>query len=135
MSSDADRLKKVVSTLRGGNNKAYAMYGNGLATVAYNHNDNLWDNLDEVNKALIDGSTRLLFKLYWIERVVLTIPYENSLFTVDIDIDKFESFTHEELHKLRDNRVEDFVDKYVYDKDKRNEFINRFVRNDEIRFV
>jgi hypothetical protein len=99
--------------------------------VTQEHFESYWSSGDAVLKTIIDGGVRLMRKLDFINKVKITLPYKNSIYSIDLDkneVEKFLGFNFEEIQNDWDNT---FSDKFVYTREGREEFFHRFGKKDE----
>lgn len=85
-----------------------------------------WDSGDAVLKALNDGGVRLLKKIDDLEEVEIKLPYDEDIYSIQVTRKDVESFLGCPFNKIRDDWDNSFSNKYVYSKDGRKEFFEKF---------
>lgn len=144
VTSNLDLLKVEASRLRAGGSVNNVELKNGKATITYvknyseykelNPNSKLtendlkeyWSTGHAIQKALISGSGALLKKLSFINEVEIILPLENKIYKIDVEKTELEKFIGKDFSKITNNWTKDFVDPYVYEKNGRKKFFNKF---------
>ncbi|WP_160136517.1 hypothetical protein [Chryseobacterium sp. c4a] len=144
VTSNLDLLKGEASRLRAGGSVNTVELENGKATITYvknyseykelnpqsklTENDlkEYWSTGHAVQKSLISGSGELLKKLSFIHEVEIILPLENKVYKIDVKKTDLEKFIGKDFSQITDNWTKDFVDPYVYEKNGREKFFNKF---------
>ncbi|MGE8527991.1 hypothetical protein [Chryseobacterium rhizosphaerae] len=145
--SNLEQLKTEASRLRGGGSIKTVEFKNGIAIITYvknyaeykqlNPQSNLseddlkgyWSSGDAIQKALVDGSVRLMKNLDFINEVQITLPFQNKVYAIDVKKTELEKFIGRDFPQIRNNWTKNFIDPYVYDKKGRKEFFNKFSKS------
>lgn len=139
-----EELKLEASRLRAGGSIKSIELIDGKATIAYvsnftdykeiNPQSSLteselkayWESGDAIEKALIDGSVRIMRKLDFIDEVNIILPYEEETYKISVKKSELEKFIGTDFRSIRDNWNKKFSDPYVYDKKGREAFFKKF---------
>lgn len=130
-------LLKQASHLRGGGMIRKAEFNNDTAVIEYASNFNeykelqpqstvtkeqwarYWSTGDAVLKALNDGSVRLMREIDELNRVIITIPFEENIYTIDTLRADLENFLGADFSLIKKAWNNVFSDPYVYNKEGR----------------
>ncbi|WP_052723850.1 hypothetical protein [Paenibacillus wulumuqiensis] len=85
---------------------------------------------DKIAKLLIGENARLLRKFPILTSSSMTIPYDGKVYTIDLkrtELNQYIGFPIESLQVEDGSWTSQFGDVYVYDKDKRQAFMDTFV--------
>lgn len=85
-----------------------------------------WESGDAILKALNDGGARLIRKMDEIKEVYIKIPFKNKTYSINIKRQDLESFLGYKMNEIRDNWTNTFSEQYVYSKDGRQKFFEKF---------
>ncbi|WP_079242840.1 hypothetical protein [Chryseobacterium indologenes] len=142
--SDLEQLKTESSRLRAGGSIKSVEFENGKATIYYvknfaeykelNPQSNLtkndlkeyWSSGNAIQKAMIEGSVRLMKTLSFINEVEIILPFENNVYKIDVKKAELEKFTGKDFSEITKKWTESFIDPYVYDSKGREKFFNKF---------
>lgn len=137
-------LKTEASRLRGGGSIKNVTLNNGKASIEYVKNcseykrlnpqsgltekdlESYWDNGDAVQKALIDGSVRLMWKLDFINEVDITLPNKGKNYSISVNKSSLEEFIGVKFDKIINDWDSKFSNLYVYTNSGRNKFFKKF---------
>lgn len=138
------RLKTEASRLRAGGSVKSVELNESKATITYvsdyseykkiNPQSSLtaedlnayWKESDAIQKALVDGSVRIMRKLDFINQVQIILPYSGLIYSIDVPKSELESFLDTDFNAVVSNWDSKFSDPYVYDDEGRQKFFNRF---------
>lgn len=137
-------LKRSTSSLKGsGSIKEVALKGdkaaiyyvknyeeykriNPQSSVSESLLDSYWDTGDAVKKSLIDGSVRLMRKNDFLNEVSINIPRKGKEYSITVNKKDLEQFLGTDFESVKKNWNELFSNPYVYTKEGREKFFNRF---------
>lgn len=85
-----------------------------------------WESGDAIEKALIDGSVRIMRKLDFIDEVNIILPYEEKMYKISVNKSELEKFMGTDFKSITDNWNKTFSDPYVYNKKGREAFFKKF---------
>ncbi|QIH34546.1 hypothetical protein [Sphingobacterium sp. DR205] len=85
-----------------------------------------WDSGDAIEKALIDGSVRIMRKLDFVDQVNINLPYEEEIYEISVNKAELEKFIGTDFKSITDNWDKRFSDPYVYNKKGREAFFKKF---------
>lgn len=140
---EIDLLKTKTNSLRGSGSIKNVSFNNGYAEISYVNDYNDYSNLnpqsslskkdfetywytgDAINKALIDGSVRILRDLDFVETVKLNIPLKNKYKSIELNRKDLELLTDKSFNEIKNNWTE-FNDKYVYTSEGRSEILSKY---------
>ncbi|WP_293924330.1 hypothetical protein [Sphingobacterium sp. UBA6320] len=143
-SSKMDELKIAASRLRGGGSiKSIELVGetvNIIYVSSYEEYKRLnpqsiltetdlstyWESGDAIQKALIDGAVRIMKKLNFVNEVSIVLPYKNEVYEIFVVKSELEKFIGKDFETILKNWDELFSDPYVYDKEGRHKFFQKF---------
>jgi|GEM_PF-1897510 len=139
-----EKLKAEASRLRAGGSIKTVTLEQGVATVEYvkDYNEyrelnpqssltksdleSYWESGDAIEKALVDGSVRLLRKMDFLEETNITLPYKGTTYSISVNKADLEKFIGVDLTQILANWDELFSNPYVYSDDGRSKFFNKF---------
>lgn len=143
-STPEEMLNKEASRLRAGGSVKDVILENGKATINYvkdyeeykklNPKSGLkesdlksyWDSGDAVEKALVDGSVRLMKKLDFLNQVVIILPVNGLKYKIDVSKDELLKFLNADYEKLKNDWDDTFSNPYVYSDSGRKKFFEKF---------
>lgn len=85
-----------------------------------------WESGDAIEKALVDGSVRIMRKLDFIDEVNIILPYEGETYKISVNKSELEKFIGTDFKSITDNWDKTFSDPYVYNKKGRTAFFKKF---------
>jgi len=139
-----EELKTEASRLRAGGSIESVELIDRKATIAYVSNFNdykeinpqsslteselkaYWESGDAIEKALVDGSVRIMRKLDFIDEVNIILPYEGETYKISVNKSELEKFIGTDFKSITDNWDKTFSDPYVYNKKGRKAFFKKF---------
>jgi hypothetical protein len=142
--SELDQLKTESSRLRNGGSIKTVELENGKALITYvknyaeykelnpqsslteNELTEYWNTNDAIEKALVDGSVKIMKKLNFIKQVEIILPYKNKTYTIDVEKTELEKFIGKDFNEIISNWDEEFSNPYVYDETGRKNFFKKF---------
>ncbi len=138
------KLKKEASRLRGGGSVKEVLLIEDKAIITYvknyseykklNPKSNLtkkdingyWDTGEAIEKALVDGSVRLMKKLDFLNEVEIILPYKSKTYSIDVEKEKLERYLGTNFAVITLSWNEKFSNPYVYDDKGRKTFFKDF---------
>lgn len=138
------KLKVESSRLRAGGSIKTVTLEQGVATIEYvkDYNEykelnsqssliksdleSYWESGDAIEKALLDGSVRLLRKMDFLEQADIILPYKGTTYSISVSKTELEKFIGADLAQIVANWDELFSNPYVYSDDGRSKFFNKF---------
>lgn len=142
--TNLEKLETEASRLRGGSSVKSVDLHNGKATINYVKNyeeykklnpqsgltekdlNAYWDGENAVEKAVIDGSVKIMCKLDYVNEVEIVLPHNGKTYSVDVSKTELEKFTGSDFSILKDNLEHNFSDLFVYNDKERKEFLKKF---------
>lgn len=142
--TELEQLQNESSRLRAGGSIKKTKLENGKATIEYvkdykeykelnpqsglseSELKNYWSSGDAIEKALVDGSVRIIKKLDFIEEVEIILPYNGKIYSIDVNKSEFEKFIGLDFSEIKNNWDEKFSNPYVYNDDGRQKFFEKF---------
>ena len=142
--TELEQLQKESSRLRAGGSIKKAELENGKATIEYvkdyaeykelnpqsglTESDlkNYWSSGDAIEKALVDGSVRIMKKLDFIDQVEITLPNNGKVYSIDVKKSELEKFVGSDFTEIKNNWDEKFSNPYVYNDNGRQKFFAKF---------
>ena len=88
--------------------------------------ESYWESGDAIEKALVDGSVRLLRKMDFLEQTNITLPYKGTTYSISVNKAELEKFIGADLAQIVANWDELFSNPHVYTDDGRRKFFNKF---------
>lgn len=85
-----------------------------------------WESGDAIEKALVDGSVRIMRKLNFIDEVNIILTYEGETYKISVNKSELEKFIGTDFKSITDNWDKTFSDPYVYNKKGRKAFFKKF---------
>lgn len=85
-----------------------------------------WESGDAIEKALIDGSVRIMRKLDFIDEVNIILPYGEETHEISVNKSELEKFIGTDFKSITNNWDKTFSDTYVYNKKGREAFFKKF---------
>lgn len=142
--TELEQLKTEASRLKGGGSIKSVELQNGKAKITYvknyteykklnpqsglteNNLNEYWSSGDAIQKALVDGSVRLMKKLNFVEEVEIILPFKTKIHRIDVEKKELEKFIGKDFSKITNTWTKSFIDPYVYDKNGREKFLRKF---------
>lgn len=142
--TNVDQLKTEASRLNGGGSIKNIKLENGKATITYvksyreykelnpqsvlTENDlkSYWLTGNAIQKILVGSPARLMKKLSFINEVKIVLPFENKVYEIDVKKYELEKFVNKSMSQITNDWKENFADPYIYDKNGRQKFFNKF---------
>ncbi|MBX2953469.1 MAG: hypothetical protein KF870_13250 [Leadbetterella sp.] len=139
-----DMLKTEASRLRGGGSIKNVELNGGKATIIYVSNykeykeinpqssltevelNGYWETEDSIQKALNDGSVRIMRKLDFISEVNIILPFNENIYEISVNRLELERFVGKDFKTIEENWDTLFSNPYVYDKNGRQVFFEKF---------
>ena len=139
-----EKLKIESSRLRAGDSIKAVTLEQGVATIEYVKNyseykelnpqsllsksdlESYWESGDAIEKALVDGSVRLLRKMDFLEQTNITLPYKGTVYSISVNKTELEKFIGADLTEIVANWDDLFSNPYVYSDAGRARFFNQF---------
>lgn len=87
---------------------------------------NYWRSGDAIEKALVDGSVRIMKKLNFIDRVEITLPINGKVYSIDVKKSELEKFIGSDFTEIKNNWDEKFSNPFVYNDNGRQKFFAKF---------
>ena len=85
-----------------------------------------WESGDAIEKALIDGSVKIMKKLNFVNEVRIELPYKENIYNISVSKTELEKFTGKDFETITSNWNELFSNPYVYNKKGRDTFFAKF---------
>lgn len=142
--TELEQLKKESLRLRAGGSIKKIELENGKATIEYVKDykeykefnpqsvlseadlQNYWNSSDAIEKALVDGSVRVMKKLDFINQVEIVLPNNGKVYSIDVKKSELEKFVGSDFSEIKNNWDEKFSNPYVYNDNRRQKFLNKF---------
>tara|TARA_R110002033_G_scaffold171028_3_gene215341 strand:+ start:2106 stop:2663 length:558 start_codon:yes stop_codon:yes gene_type:complete len=142
--TNLEKLEKESSRLRAGGSIKKVDFKNGKATIEYvkDYNeykelnpqsgltksdlDNYWSSGDAVEKALVDGSVRLMKKLDFLDQVEIILPNKGKEYSINVKKSELEKFVGSDFNTIKNNWDEKFSNPFVYNDNGRQKFFAEF---------
>lgn len=138
-----EQLELEASRLRAGGSIKEVKFNDGKAEIFYVKNyeeykklqpqsslteDDLkayWETGSAIEKALIDGSGRIMKNLDFVNEVRIELPYGGKVYSIDLKKEDLEKITDKSFEELKGN-WSIFVDGFVYSTTGREKFFDMF---------
>jgi hypothetical protein len=138
------KLESESSRLRAGGSVKNVELNDGKAVISYvkdfaeykelnpqsglteNDFEAYWESGNAIEKALIDGTVKIMVKLDYINAVKIILPYKSKTYSIDLNKNDLEKFTGSDFNKLKGDLENNFTKLYVYNDKGRNEFFKNF---------
>lgn len=85
-----------------------------------------WESGDAIEKALVEGSVRVMKKLDYIDTVSIILPYRGTTYTISVNKTDLEKFVGADFSTIQNRWDKTFSNPYVYDDNGRKSFFNKF---------
>ena len=85
-----------------------------------------WESGNAIEKALIDGSVRIMKKLEFVQEVQIILPFKDKKYSINVSKIELEKFVGTDFNSMKENWDKTFSNPYVYEKDGREKFFERF---------
>ena len=139
-----DELETEASRLRGGTFIENVSLNKGKAVISYiagygaykefkpqsnltqEDYEGYWESGDAIQKALIDGSVRIMKKLDYIDQVNIVLPFKEKTYSIDVAKPELEEYLRSDFSEIIEKWDEKFSDPFVYTDKGRQMFFNRF---------
>lgn len=99
---------------------------NPQSSVTKSSWEGYWENSAGVEKALVDGSVRLMKKLDYLDQVEISITYNRKIYSVDVKKSELEKFIGLDFKSIISDWDNTFSNPYVYDDNGRKKFYMKF---------
>tara|TARA_B110000259_G_C13833287_1_gene329596 strand:+ start:75 stop:641 length:567 start_codon:yes stop_codon:yes gene_type:complete len=137
-------LEREASRLRAGGSIKTVELDNGIANIEYVKDyaeykklnpqsgldksswETYWETSDGVEKAIVDGSVKLMKKLDFLNEVKITIPYKGKTYSVDVKKSELEKFVGSDFKTIVSDWDNKFSNPYVYNDSGRQKFFAEF---------
>ncbi|MGV7107153.1 hypothetical protein [Flavobacterium sp. U410] len=147
--TELEQLQLESSRLRAGGSIKSATLENGKATVKYvkdykeykelNPQSGLtesdlkiyWNSENAIEKALIDGSVRIMKKLDFINEVEIILPNNGKVYSIDVKKKELEKFVGSDFNEIKNNWDEKFSNPFVYNDNGRQKFFLQFGKSEK----
>lgn len=142
--SNLEKLEVESSRLRAGGSIKKVELENGKATIEYvkDYNEykklnpqsgltesdleNYWSSGDAIEKALVDGSVKLMKKLDFLDQVEIILPNKGTINSINIKKSELEKFIGTDFNTIKNNWDEKFSNPYVYNDNGRQKLFSKF---------
>lgn len=142
--TELEKLNLEASRLRAGGSVKEVTIKEGKATITYVKNqkeykelnpnsslseadrDSYWDSEKTIKKALIDGPTRIMMKLDFINEVEINLPIKGVNYSIKVNKAELEKYTKTDFESIKEDYDGKFNNPYVYNEDGRNKFFTKF---------
>lgn len=139
-----EQLKTEASRLRNGGSVKSIELKNGKAIITYvkdyteykqlqpqsklTENDlkEYWSTGNAIQKILVEGPVQIMKKLSFIDEVELILPFQGKIYRSDVKKTELEKFIGKDFSEITNTWTESFVNPYVYNKNGRQKFLNKF---------
>lgn len=139
-----EMLQKEASRLRAGGSVKNVTLENNKATITYvkdfeeyknlnpqsslNEYDlrSYWESEQAIERALVDGSVRLMRKLEFLNHVVIILPVDGRTYTIDISKGDLTEYLNVDFEEVKSNWDDTFSNPYVYSEKGRKKFFEKF---------
>jgi len=88
--------------------------------------DSYWNTGDAIEKALVDGSVRMMKKLDFLNNVEIILPYKGKTFSIKVTKEKLEWYIGNKFVMVEVDWNKYFSDPYVYNDEGREKFFKQF---------
>lgn len=88
--------------------------------------ESYWESGDAIEKALVDGSVRIMRKLDYIDTVSIILPYKGTSYSISVNKNDLEKFVGADFSIIQNKWDETFSNPYVYDDNGRKSFFDKF---------
>jgi len=88
--------------------------------------ESYWETGDAIEKALIDGSVRIMKKLDYVNATEIVLPYKGNTYSISVSKSELEKFTGLDFSTLQTNWDDKFSNPFVYDDNGRKKFFQKF---------
>ncbi|UFH32041.1 hypothetical protein LNP04_19060 [Chryseobacterium sp. C-71] len=85
-----------------------------------------WESGDAIEKALVDGSVRIMKKLDYIDTVSILLPYKGTNYSILVNKKDLEKFIGSDFATIKNKWDETFSNPFVYDDKGRKSFFKKF---------
>lgn len=85
-----------------------------------------WESGDAIEKALVDGSARILKKLDYIDNISIILPYKGTTYSISVSKNELEEFVGADFSTIQNKWDETLLNPYVYDENGRKSFFDKF---------
>lgn len=85
-----------------------------------------WESGDAIEKALIDGSVKLMRKLEFVNEVNIVLPYESNVYEISVNKLELEKFIGKDFKIISENWSKTFSNSYIYNAKGRQAFFEKF---------
>jgi len=88
--------------------------------------DNYWNSNDAIEKALVEGSVRIMKNLDFINKVEIILPNKGKIYSINVTKKDLEDFIGFNFEEVKNNWNEKFSNPYVYNDNGRQKFFAKF---------
>jgi hypothetical protein len=85
-----------------------------------------WESGDAIEKALVDGSVRIMKKLDYIDIVSIILPFKGATYSISVAKTELEKFVGSDFSTIQNKWDDTFSNPYVYDDKGRKMFFDKF---------
>jgi hypothetical protein len=85
-----------------------------------------WESGDAIQKALVDGSVKIMKKLDYVNEVEIILPYQGKTYSIIVSKNKLEKFIGSDFKSIINDWDNKFSNPYVYNDNGRDKFFNEF---------
>ena len=85
-----------------------------------------WESGDAIQKALVDGSVKIMKKLDYINEVEIILPYQGKTYSIIVSKNKLEKFIGSDFKSINEDWDNKFSNPYVYNDSGRKKFFAKF---------
>ncbi|CAD0002310.1 hypothetical protein [Flavobacterium salmonis] len=142
--SNLEKLEVESSRLRAGGSIKKVELKNGKAIIEYvkDYNEykklnpqsglteldleNYWNSSDAIEKALVDGSIKLMTKLDFLDQVEIILPNKGTVNSINVKKSELEKFIGADFGTIKNNLDEKFSKPYVYNDSGREKLFSKF---------
>jgi hypothetical protein len=126
------RLKSVANSLdRAAQISSVKLQGD-IAIIEYKEqvHDDYWASGKKIQKTMVGSPARIMMKLDFVNRVKLTIPFNDKIYRTDISKQDLEQYIGSTMEEIRNDWSNKFSDVYIYNLNnpKREAYFNKFVK-------
>ncbi len=85
-----------------------------------------WNTRDAIEKALVDGSVRMMKKLDFLNNVEIVLPYNQKTYSIKVTKEKLEWYIGKSFVMIEADWNQSFSEPYVYNNEGREKFFKEF---------
>ncbi len=125
------RLKSVTNSLDRASQISSVKLQGDVAIIEYKEqiHDDYWESGKKIQKTMVGSPARIMMKLDFVNRVKLTIPFNDKVYKTNISKHDLEQYVGYNMEEIRNNWSNKFSDVYIYklNNPKREAYFNKFV--------